>query len=427
MSADVTTTLATWSTTESSNLPIGTTAISTNLDDNLRMIQAVVRSLASTDTIASATTCDIGTKTALYIDVTGTTTITGLGTISSGIWKLVKFSGILTLTHNATSLILPSAANITTAAGDTAMFMSLGSGNWRCLFYTPATGYPVNPALNMADGSAAAPSLFFAADTNTGLYRIGSDSIGIAAGGVKVGEFSAANGLVVPKAVKLGTAATQEIQIDSSGSIILTPQAGQSFSVAGSSTTGGGVILTSGIGQSMYLTSGDTTGASTGGSMRIAAGGTATGTPGDIYLTPGVSSTNQVGGNVYIDLNGTTTAANIQVSTNAIYWYKLNGKGKHITVLDSGNRPTILSGGGTSPGITGSDNAFQITVGSGGSATTITVTFNKAWVNAPMVMAQHHGASLPLYCSASTTTVQIDATTAFTAGGKIDVFCIGRE
>lgn len=35
------------------------------------------------------------------------------------------------------------------------------------------------------DGSAAVPSIGFASDTNTGLYRIGADNIGIAVGGVK--------------------------------------------------------------------------------------------------------------------------------------------------------------------------------------------------------------------------------------------------
>ena len=87
MAADILTTLATWSTTEGSNLPIGSTAISTNLDDNLRMIQSVVRYTMASDTIASATTTDLGTKESQYLTVSGTTTITGLGTISAGITK----------------------------------------------------------------------------------------------------------------------------------------------------------------------------------------------------------------------------------------------------------------------------------------------------------------------------------------------------
>lgn len=90
--------------------------------------------------IASATTTDIGAATGEYVNVTGTTTITGLGTVGAGIRRVVNFTGVLVLTHNATSLILPSAASITTAAGDTAEFVSLGSGNWKCVSYTRASG-----------------------------------------------------------------------------------------------------------------------------------------------------------------------------------------------------------------------------------------------------------------------------------------------
>ncbi len=96
--------------------------------------------------IASATTTDIGAGTGDFVDVTGTTTITGLGTIASGVLRDVRFTGALTLTHNATSLILPSAANITTAANDTARFRSLGSGNWLCMEYKTANGTPVGGA-----------------------------------------------------------------------------------------------------------------------------------------------------------------------------------------------------------------------------------------------------------------------------------------
>lgn len=52
----------------------------------------------------------------------------------------VTFSGALTLTHNAASLILPGGANIVTAAGDCATFLSLGAGKWRCIKYQPAAG-----------------------------------------------------------------------------------------------------------------------------------------------------------------------------------------------------------------------------------------------------------------------------------------------
>lgn len=90
--------------------------------------------------IASATTTDIGAATGTFVHVTGTTSITGLGTIQAGARRIVTFDGVLTLTHNGTSLILPTAANITTAAGDSAFFVSEGSGNWRCVGYMRANG-----------------------------------------------------------------------------------------------------------------------------------------------------------------------------------------------------------------------------------------------------------------------------------------------
>lgn len=90
-------------------------------------------------TIASATTTDLGTVGSQNVTVTGTTTITGLGTVAAGMFRRLRFAGILTLTHNGTSLILPGAVNITTAAGDIAEFISEGSGNWRCVNYQKAS------------------------------------------------------------------------------------------------------------------------------------------------------------------------------------------------------------------------------------------------------------------------------------------------
>jgi hypothetical protein len=52
--------------------------------------------------------------------------------------KLVRFAGALTLTHNATSLILPDGLNIATAAGDSCIALSDASGNWRIFAYQRA-------------------------------------------------------------------------------------------------------------------------------------------------------------------------------------------------------------------------------------------------------------------------------------------------
>lgn len=138
--ADVAATLAAWSSTTNSNSPSGTTAVSTGLDDNLRELQGViVRGLSHKGSdIASATTTDLGAVEGIAHDITGVTTITAFGTVRAGIWKMLKYEGALTLTHNATSLILLPGANRTTANGDTQIVMSEGSGNWREYAYFTA-------------------------------------------------------------------------------------------------------------------------------------------------------------------------------------------------------------------------------------------------------------------------------------------------
>lgn len=92
-------------------------------------------------TIASAGTCDIGGQPQSVLNVTGTTTITALGSSAAvGQRKTLIFGGILTLTRNASLLIIPGGLSKTTAAGDVAECVYLGSGNWRVVNYIPIAG-----------------------------------------------------------------------------------------------------------------------------------------------------------------------------------------------------------------------------------------------------------------------------------------------
>lgn len=90
--------------------------------------------------IASASTTNLETATGELVDVTGTTTITAI-TLSDGHRRVVRFTGILTLTHGA-SLVLPGAANIITAAGDVAVFEGYASSVVRCVGYMRAAAVP---------------------------------------------------------------------------------------------------------------------------------------------------------------------------------------------------------------------------------------------------------------------------------------------
>jgi hypothetical protein len=88
--------------------------------------------------IASAPTLDLDAATGDLIDVTGTTAITAV-TLADGDERTLRFTGILTFTHGA-NLVLPGAANITTAAGDFAKVRGYASGLVRCTDYTRANG-----------------------------------------------------------------------------------------------------------------------------------------------------------------------------------------------------------------------------------------------------------------------------------------------
>lgn len=96
--------------------------------------------------LAGATTTDLGTISSQNINVTGTIwTATAFGSTASTSQPIfyLTFAGTGgILTHNATTLILPGAANITVSIGDTAVAMYLGSGNWRVIWYNRAAQPP---------------------------------------------------------------------------------------------------------------------------------------------------------------------------------------------------------------------------------------------------------------------------------------------
>ena len=113
------------------------------ISKNRVALENIPLNLASELDIASATTTNIGAALSNNLKITGTTTITAFDNVTPGIWRFIRFDNALTLTHNGTSLILPSSANITTAAGDSALAVSLGSGNWKVHFYQKSSGESV--------------------------------------------------------------------------------------------------------------------------------------------------------------------------------------------------------------------------------------------------------------------------------------------
>jgi hypothetical protein len=88
-----------------------------------------------TNTIASAATTDLGTLPETYLTISGTTPITSFGSSAAiGNMKIIKAGSTgLVITYNASSLITPIRANLTTTAGDAYVAVYLGTGNWQLL------------------------------------------------------------------------------------------------------------------------------------------------------------------------------------------------------------------------------------------------------------------------------------------------------
>lgn len=148
-------TLASLSTTPGSNPPAGTDPIAPELDNHLRQMYAFfathrdqIAAMFQYGTeidVASASTVSIGAQSSPVMRITGTTTITSFGTTYKGP-IFIRFAAALTLTHNATSLILPGGSSITTAAEDIAIAMpkaSAGTANGWIVYYQRASGQPL--------------------------------------------------------------------------------------------------------------------------------------------------------------------------------------------------------------------------------------------------------------------------------------------
>ncbi len=123
--------------------------------------------------IASAATCDLGSVPTVGVRITGTVGVTSFGATGASLLRIGKFAGILTLTHNATSLILPTGANIVTAAGDRFIALSDGSDNWTVINYIRADGTSID-----ANALRSSVSKNLTAGFTATSYNAGSKSTG---------------------------------------------------------------------------------------------------------------------------------------------------------------------------------------------------------------------------------------------------------
>lgn len=126
-------------------------------------------------TLASAATADIGAQSSQFVEISGTTTITSLGSTYNGP-RFLRFTGALTLTHNATTLNIQGSANIITTAGDTCIAIpNVSLNGWNIHDYTRSSGLPpgVSPRATRIDVASVAGTVDLTANApNTDDIRI---------------------------------------------------------------------------------------------------------------------------------------------------------------------------------------------------------------------------------------------------------------
>lgn len=141
------------SQTAGSNYPSGGESPITT-DDYLRSHASFIAMLrdgkgfANPVTLASAATTDIGAQNSQFVEISGTTTITSLGSTYNGP-RFLRFTGALTLTHNATTLNIQGSSSIVTAAGDTGIAIpNVSLNGWNIVLYNRAAGFAASGANN---------------------------------------------------------------------------------------------------------------------------------------------------------------------------------------------------------------------------------------------------------------------------------------
>ena len=109
--------------------------------------------------------------------------------------------------------------------------------------------------IELTDGTAAAPSLFFVNDTDTGLFRPGSNELGISVGGVQQAVVSSTTFTITPNLVVSGTGTINGTTIPASKTLVVTTDKISALAATTSAELAGVISDETGTGSLVFASS----------------------------------------------------------------------------------------------------------------------------------------------------------------------------
>lgn len=260
-----------------------------------------------------------------------------------------------TLTNAQLSLLLDGTTLTKSASGLKLNTSGVGAGTYTSVtvdIYGRVTA-GTNPGVGtFGDGSAAAPSIAFTADTDTGFYRYGNNAISVTQGGSETfrfnnGQLLGPDGSGAAPAFSFKNDTDTGIWLGGSNTMRLVAGGNNSLSIdssnayvngtlwSGTITSGSSITIKPSLFNPAYsvtLEAGDTSSSGTQAGTAYVKGGSGSswdGHGGDVYIRGGIAgATNRNSGAVILETlasTGTGNAGNVSIRTNNVTRFTIYG------------------------------------------------------------------------------------------------------
>jgi hypothetical protein len=205
--------------------------------------------LGTTDYTASSGTDIVLASGAVVGDLICIVSFTNVGVLTAGV-NTVSFGSTGLTPGTAASGDIVVSGTLAVASGGTGVTTSTGTGSTVLsnspTLVTPVLGSATATQLTTGLGSAAAPSITFTGDTNTGIFSPAADTIAFSEGGVEAARFDASGRLLI--GTTTSGVATGVMQTISNSSA--------SYTQYNRGTSGGGIVGSEGTGLVYYTYTG---------------------------------------------------------------------------------------------------------------------------------------------------------------------------